>query len=69
MEVITKERVGGDLNVVELLGTAQDAEHDLIELVARPQEKTAVDRPGGDFDEGLLAGDKAQWSRHALYKS
>ena len=67
--MIAKEGVAGDTDAVELLGAAQDAEHDLVERVARSEEEAAVDGPGGDFDEGLLAWDKAQWSRHALYKS
>jgi site-specific DNA recombinase len=67
--VITEERIRADLDSVAFLGSAQEAEHDLVELMARPQEETAVDRPGGDFDEGLLARDEAQRSAHTLKKS
>jgi hypothetical protein len=57
--VIAEKGVATDLGAVELLGPAQDAEHDLVELVARAQEEAAVDGSGGDFDEGLFARDEA----------
>ena len=63
------EGVATEADAVEVLGAAQDAEHDLVESVARSKEEAALDGPGRDFDEGLFGWDKAQWSRHALYKS
>ena len=63
------ESLATKADAVDLLGAAQNAEHDLVESVAWTQEEAALDGPGRDFDEGLLGRDKAQWSRHALYKS
>jgi hypothetical protein len=41
------------------LGPAEDAEDDVLELLARAKEETAVEGAAGDLDEGPAFGDKA----------
>ena len=45
--------------VVDPLRTAEDTEDDLVGGRARAQEKTALDGPGRDLDEGSPLGDEA----------
>jgi hypothetical protein len=64
--MISQAYRGDDANGVALLGSAEDAEKDLVELRARPEEEATVDGAGGDFDEGLRVWDESLGSAHTL---
>jgi len=44
--------ISDDLDRMETLGFSEDAENDLVELLAGPQKETALHCAAGDFDEG-----------------
>jgi hypothetical protein len=48
-----------DLDRVEMLGAAEDAEEDVVELWVGPQRVPALISAAGDFDEGAFFGDEA----------
>ena len=50
-----------DLDLMEPLGASQDAEDDLVQCHARPQEKAGLDGPNCHLEETLFPRDVAQW--------
>ena len=59
MVVVPEDHHGHNAYVVDPLRTAEDTEDDLVGGRARTQEKTALDGPGRDLDEGSPLGDEA----------
>jgi len=53
-----EKRVGADRDGIQPERSAEDAEDDLVQRRAGPQEVTAVDGAAGDLDEGPAFGDE-----------
>ena len=51
-----------DLDRVEPLGAAEDAEDDFVQSWIGPEKIPALDGAAGDFDEGAFFWDEAEWS-------
>jgi hypothetical protein len=62
--VIRREHVAAATDFVEALGSSQDADDDLVERPAGPEEVTAVESPAGDLDQGTAVRYVAQSSSH-----
>ena len=60
--MITGDKERRDLDRVEPLGAAENAQHDLVQSWIGPEEIPAVDGAAGDVDEGALFWDEAEWS-------
>jgi len=57
-----EEGEAADLDRIEALSAAQDAKEDVVELWVGPQQVAALRDAAGDFDEGAIFGDEAEWS-------
>jgi hypothetical protein len=64
MVMVRQEDVATTADLVEALGPAEDADEDLVEHPAGPEEETALEGPAGDLDQGAAVGDKAKVSAH-----
>ena len=63
--VIGREHVAAATDFIEALGSSQDADDDLVERPAGPEEVTAVKGPAGDLDQGTAVRNVAESSSHA----
>jgi hypothetical protein len=59
VEVVAGQDVTTNPSRVLPLGSAENANDDLVEYRARAQEEAAVDGAGGHLDQGTAFGDKA----------
>lgn len=57
-----QRRVGEDYQLHAALCPSENADDDLVEGWARPQQEAGLDRPACDFDEGTTFGYVAEWS-------
>jgi hypothetical protein len=67
--MIRREHVAAATDFVEALGPSQDADDDLVERPAGPEEVTAVEGPAGDLDQGAAFGDVTESSSHTPDKT
>jgi hypothetical protein len=67
--VIRREHVAATTDFVKTLGPSQDADDELIERPAGPEEETAVEGAAGHLDQGTAVWDVAESSAHALDKT
>jgi hypothetical protein len=67
--VIRREHVAAATDFIEMLGTSQDADDDLVERPAGPEEETAVESAAGHLDQGTAVWDIAESSAHTLDKT
>jgi hypothetical protein len=52
-------------HLVEALGSAEDAQDDLVQLAAGPEQRPAMNGAVGDLEEGSALRDVAYFSSHA----
>jgi hypothetical protein len=64
-----EEQIAAYADLVEALGSSEDAQDDLVELLAGAEEIAAVESAGSDLDQGTIVRDKAESSAHAPYKT
>jgi len=57
--MVAKEAVATATDLEGSLGASEDADDDLIELLAGEQQQSSVDRPAGDLDQGAALRDEA----------
>ena len=60
--MIAQEAITTDAYRVLPLGPAQDTDDDVLDLLARAKEETALEGPAGDLDEGPAFGDESESS-------
>jgi hypothetical protein len=63
--VVRGAHVATATEFVETLGPPEDADDDLVEVPARPEEETALEGPAGDLDQGTRLRDVTELSCHA----
>jgi hypothetical protein len=56
-------------HAIAFLSTAEDADDDLVQGRARPQEKAGMPRPDRDLHQGASLGHKTHTSGHAYIKT
>ena len=59
VDVIGQCDEAADPNLVQALCPAEDADHDLVDLLARDEQQPGLDRAVRDLDEGASLRDEA----------